>query len=141
MTTAHDSDLHQPASTNGDVNSSQTLQLALDATEELKAESIKILDIAAMTTIAEHMLICTGRSARHVKSIGENLVLRAKQSGMAPRVEGLEQAEWVLIDLNGVIVHIFQPTARAYYQIEKLWDVDPGALDSTVTPPSHDSRH
>lgn len=112
----------------------RTLRLALDAVEELKGESVQVLDIAELTTIAEHMIICTGRSGRHVKHIGETVIGKAKQAGLAPRVEGLEQAEWVLIDLNGVVVHIMQPVARAYYQIEKLWDVDITGPDaSTVT--------
>lgn len=100
------------------------LRIALDAIDELKGESVNVLDIAELTTIAEHMVVCTGRSGRHVKRIGETVIANAKQVGLAPRVEGLEQAEWVLIDLNGVIVHIMQPVTRAYYQIEKLWDVD-----------------
>ena len=108
-----------------------TLRLALDAVEELKGESVKVLDIAQLTTIAEHMVICTGRSGRHVKRIGETVIANAKQAGLSPRVEGLEQSEWVLIDLNGVLVHIMQPVTRAYYQIEKLWDVDVSGPDAS----------
>lgn len=108
-----------------------TLRLALDAVEELKGESVKVLDIAALTTMAEHMVICTGRSGRHVKRIGETVIAHAKKAGLTPRVEGLEQSEWVLIDLNGVLVHIMQPVTRAYYQIEKLWDVDIADPDAT----------
>lgn len=108
-----------------------TLRLALDAVEELKGESVKVLDIAALTTMAEHMVICTGRSGRHVKRIGETVIANAKQAGLSPRVEGLEQSEWVLIDLNGVLVHIMQPVTRAYYQLEKLWDVDVADPDAS----------
>lgn len=107
------------------------LRLALAAVEELKGESVKVLDIAQLTTIAEHMVICTGRSGRHVKRIGETVIANAKQAGLSPRVEGLEQSEWVLIDLNGVVVHIMQPMTRAYYQIEKLWDVDIAEPDAS----------
>lgn len=109
---------------------SPTLQLALEAMEALKAESVKVLHIADMTTIAEYMVICSGGSNRHVKRIGETVIEHAKRAGLTPRVEGLEQSEWVLIDLNGVIVHVMQPMTRAYYQIEKLWDMDPGTADS-----------
>lgn len=130
MTPAHDPETQfSPAHKTSD--SDPVLKLALNAVEELKAESVEVLDISAMTTIAEHMIICTGRSDRHVKSISETLMTHAKEAGMAPRAEGLEQAEWVLIDLNGVIVHIMQPAARAYYQIEKLWDVDLTAPNSS----------
>lgn len=109
------------------------LALAVDAVEELKGESVQILDVRELTTIADHMLICSGRSARHVKRMGETVVTNAKQAGLSPRVEGLEQAEWVLIDLNGVMVHIMQPVARAYYQLEKLWDMDAAGAENQPT--------
>ena len=100
------------------------LNLAIEAVDELKGESVQVLDVAALTTIADHMVICSGRSARHVKRLGETVIAHAKEAGIKPRVEGLTQAEWVLIDLNGVVVHIMQPVTRAYYQLEKLWDMD-----------------
>ena len=106
------------------VSDEDVLAIAHAAVDELKAESVKVLNVSTLTTIADHMLICSGRSARHVKRIGETVITQAKQAGLKPRVEGLTTAEWVLIDLNGVMVHIMQPTARAYYQIEKLWDID-----------------
>lgn len=109
------------------------LRLAMDAVEELKAESIRILDVSSLTTIADHMIICNGRSARHVKRIGETVIEHAKKAGLKPRVEGLGQSEWVLIDLNGVIVHVMQPVTRAYYQIEKLWDLDIATDDAETS--------
>lgn len=105
------------------MNLEATLELALTAIEELKGESVRVLDVAELTTITDYMVICNGRSARHVKRLGEHLTRQAKAAGLEPRVEGLAEAEWVLIDLSGVIVHIMQPTARAYYQLEKLWDI------------------
>lgn len=101
------------------------LVIAQDAVDELKAESVEVLDVEALTTIADHMIICSGGSSRHVKRIGETVISNAKDAGLSPRVEGLETADWVLIDLGGVIVHVMQPTTRSYYQIEKLWDVSP----------------
>ncbi len=112
------------------VDGRDALAVAVDAIEQLKGESVQILDVAPLTTIADHMVICSGRSARHVKSLGETVIQNAKKAGLTPRVEGLSEAEWVLIDLNGVVVHIMQPTARAYYQIEKLWDMDAAPPDS-----------
>jgi ribosome-associated protein len=106
------------------------LNLAIEAVDELKGESVQVLDVAALTTIADHMVICSGRSARHVKRLGETVIAHAKEAGIKPRVEGLSQAEWVLIDLNGVVVHIMQPVTRAYYQLEKLWDMDAVAGES-----------
>ena len=110
------------------------LRLAVDAVGELKGESVKVFDVAELTTIADHMVICTGRTNRHVKRLGETVVQHAKAQGLAPRVEGLDQAEWVLIDLNGVVVHIMQPVTRAYYQIEKLWDVDLATTGANSSP-------
>lgn len=109
------------------------LDLAIEAVEELKGEDVQVLDVAALTTIADHMIICTGRSARHVKRLGETVIAHAKDAGIQPRVEGLNQSEWVLIDLNGVVVHIMQPVTRAYYQLEKLWDLDAIGDETTST--------
>lgn len=119
--------------TTAPVTDNAVLKLATDAIDELKGESVQVLDVSALTTIADHMLICSGRSARHVKRLGETVIAHAKQAGLAPRVEGLEQAEWVLIDLNGVVVHIMQPVTRAYYQLEKLWDLDTDNADNQST--------
>lgn len=123
---------HNPeTTTTGEDNA--VLDLAVAAIEELKGESVQILDVSALTTIADHMLICSGRSARHVKRLGETVISHAKEAGLKPRVEGLNEAEWVLIDLNGVVVHIMQPMARAYYQLEKLWDLDVAGDGDAVT--------
>jgi ribosome-associated protein len=118
---------------NSDPQINALLELAIEAVDELKGESVQVLDVAALTTIADHMVICSGRSARHVKRLGETVIAHAKDAGIKPRVEGLTQAEWVLIDLNGVVVHIMQPVTRAYYQLEKLWDMDAIADESSTT--------
>ncbi|ERJ19226.1 iojap-like protein [Salinisphaera shabanensis T35B1] len=118
---------------NSDPQINALLELAIEAVDELKGESVQVLDVAALTTIADHMVICSGRSARHVKRLGETVIAHAKDAGIKPRVEGLTQAEWVLIDLNGVVVHIMQPVTRAYYQLEKLWDMDAIAGESSTT--------
>ena len=119
---------------NSDPQINALLELAIEAVDELKGESVQVLDVAALTTIADHMVICSGRSARHVKRLGETVIAHAKDAGIKPRVEGLTQAEWVLIDLNGVVVHIMQPVTRAYYQIEKLWDVDLATTGANSSP-------
>ena len=118
---------------NSDPQINALLELAIEAVDELKGESVQVLDVAELTTIADHMVICSGRSARHVKRLGETVIAHAKDAGIKPRVEGLTQAEWVLIDLNGVVVHIMQPVTRAYYQLEKLWDMDAIAGESSTT--------
>lgn len=108
----------------------EILQFAQTTLDDLKAEDMRVLDVHELTTFADYMLIVSGGSDRHVKSLGETLVQEAKTNNMRPTVEGLEQAEWVLIDLGGVVVHIMQPATRAYYHLEKLWDIDAQSLES-----------
>ncbi|MEK6807164.1 MAG: ribosome silencing factor [Pseudomonadota bacterium] len=100
------------------------IKLAIEAVEELKASDVKLIDVSKLTPVTDYMLVCTGTSNRHVKSIAENVALRAKHAGHPPRaVEGGSQSEWVLVDLGDVIVHAMQTQARAHYQLEKLWDM------------------
>lgn len=114
----------------GSVDPSDTLTaLAVAALEDLKAVDIKILNVRDLTTIADAMVICTGTSNRHVKSLAENVVDMARQRGFrALGIEGLGEGEWVLVDLNGVLVHVMQAQTRLFYQLEKLWDMS--QLDS-----------
>jgi ribosome-associated protein len=73
------------------------------------------------------MVICTGTSNRHVRSLAENVMDEAKKKGFRPiGVEGLNEGEWVLVDLNGVLVHVMQAQPRLFYQLEKLWDMSGG---------------
>jgi ribosome-associated protein len=103
--------------------------LAVAALEDLKAVDIKVLNVRDLTTIADAMVICTGTSNRHVKSLAENVVDMARQRGYRPLgIEGLGEGEWVLVDLNGVLVHVMQAQTRLFYQLEKLWDMS--QLDS-----------
>ena len=111
------------------------IKLALDAVEELKAQDIKLLDVTKLTPVTDYMLICTGTSTRHVKAIAENVALRAKQYGHPARgVAGEAQSEWVLVDLGDIIVHAMQVQARAFYQLEKLWDMREFASESKPKP-------
>lgn len=91
--------------------------------EEIKAKEIKVLDIGEKSTIADYMVVCSGTSSRHVKSIAILLIKELKARGLPPiGVEGEDVSEWVLVDSGDVIVHIMMPTARDYYQLEKLWE-------------------
>jgi ribosome-associated protein len=102
-------------------------ELAVAALEDLKGVDIKVLDVHELTPIADWMVICTGTSNRHVKSLAENVMDKAKSAGSPARgVEGLGEGEWVLVDLDNVIVHVMQTQTRAFYQLEKLWDMSQG---------------
>lgn len=103
--------------------------LVIDALEDLKGVDIKVLDVTGMTSITDRMVVVSGTSTRHVKSLAEHVVLKAKEAGNPPLgVEGEQTAEWVLIDLGDVVVHVMLPMVRAFYALEKLWSV--GSADA-----------
>lgn len=93
--------------------------------EDAKAEEISSIDVAKKTTIADHMVIASGRSQRHVSAIADQLSRALKKSGIKKaRVEGLPHCDWVLVDTGDVIVHLFRPEVRSFYNLEKLWSAD-----------------
>jgi len=99
-------------------------KLVIAALEDLKGVDIKVLDVRDLTVITDTMVIATGTSNRHVKSLAQNVLDEAKAKGIRPiGVEGLAEGEWVLVNLNGVLVHVMQLQTRAFYQLEKLWDM------------------
>jgi ribosome-associated protein len=98
-------------------------QIAIEALNDLKALDLITLDIRELTTLADTMIICTGRSNRHVKSLAENVVEKAKQNHHTYiKTEGEKEGEWVIVDLADVIVHIMLPATRAFYNLEDLWE-------------------
>ena len=99
-------------------------KLVLDTLEELKATDICVLDVQKLTAITDYMIICSGRSSRHVKSTADHLIQKTKEYHHPPLgVEGLSgQGDWVLVDLNDIVVHIMTPDTRSFYALEKLWD-------------------
>ena len=105
---------------------STPLNLVNDALNELKAEDIQHLKVSELTDVADTLIICSGTSSRHVKSIAANLVSQAKKAGIPPLgIEGEDEGEWVLVDMGDIIVHILLPKARQFYDLEKLWSTVP----------------
>lgn len=108
------------------------LQAALDALDDLKAEEIVAIDLAGKTSIADWMVVATGRSSTQVGALADKVVKALKEAGAStPAVEGLPACDWVLIDAGDLIVHLFRPEVRAFYNLEKMWGVDrPGAQNA-----------
>ncbi|WP_404474405.1 ribosome silencing factor [Vreelandella venusta] len=110
--------------------------LAIDALEELKARDITQLDVSKLTEVTDLMVIASGTSTRHVSALAQNVVEKAKASGLKPRgVEGGDNSDWVLVDLGDIVVHIMLPEARALYDLERLWaDLpnDAGAIGESL---------
>ena len=100
-------------------------KLAISTLEDLKAEDILVLDVKDKTSVTDWIIVASGSSSRHVKSIANNLLSVTKEAGANPLgCEGQEDGEWVLVDLGDVIVHVMQKQAREYYDLESLWSVD-----------------
>ena len=94
----------------------------LTSLEDDKAEDIVQVDLRGKSAMADYMVICSGRSTRQVAAISEKLIERVKaEFGRLSKVEGKETGDWVLIDTGDVIVHVFRPEVREFYQIEKMW--------------------
>jgi len=103
----------------------KTVTAALD---DMKAVNIKVLDVRRVTDVSDCMVLASGNSDRHVRSIADRVVERAKSAGFQPiGVEGQRDGEWVLVDLNDVLVHVMLPRVREFYGLEELWDAPPAA--------------
>jgi ribosome-associated protein len=97
--------------------------LVINALDDFKAIDIQQIDVTGQNPLTDMFVIASGNSVRHIKSMAENLVVKAKAAGVLPLgVEGDRQAEWVLVDLNDIIVHLMLPQTRAFYNLEKLWE-------------------
>ena len=102
------------------------LQTALASLEDAKAEDTTTIDITGKSVLGDHMVVTSGRSHRHVGAIADRLVSDLKGADFGPvRVEGLPHCDWVLIDAGDLIVHIFRPEVREFYNIEKMWTAEP----------------
>jgi len=105
-----------------DVSSDVVLDRVLASLDDDKAEDVVAIDLRGRSSVADHMVICSGRSSRQVGAIAEKLVDRMKtEFGRVCKIEGKDQGDWVLIDVGDVVVHVFRPEVRDFYQLEKMW--------------------
>ncbi len=124
--------LPSPAGLGGNDASSRALSTVLASLEDAKAENIVSIDIQGKSSLGDYMVIASGRSHRHVAAVSDQLVSKLRDAGFGnPRVEGLSGADWVLIDAGDVIVHVFRPEIREFYNIEKMWQA-PDLEEETV---------
>ncbi len=105
-----------------DGQTEQLLARILSSLDDDKAESVVTIDLRGRSSVADYMVVCSGRSSRQVAAIAEKLVERLKEDfGRTCKTEGKDQGDWVLIDGQDVIVHVFRPEVRDFYQLEKMW--------------------
>jgi ribosome-associated protein len=105
-----------------EMTSDVLLARILSSLDDDKAEDVVTIDLRGRSSVADYMVICSGRSSRQVAAIAEKLVERLKaETGRACKVEGKDQGDWVLIDATDIVVHVFRPEVREFYQLEKMW--------------------
>ena len=105
--------------------------LITEALDDLKGKDITVMDVSDKTDVMDHLIICSGTSNRHVKSLAANVVDDAKKAGERPiGVEGLESGEWVLVDFGDTVLHVMLPATRIFYDLEKLWSMEPASRSS-----------
>ena len=110
----------------------ELLTLVLAALDEGKGRDIKVIDVRKKTSVTDYMIIASGTSERHVKSLAEHVIEKAKGSQIHPLgVEGQATGEWVLVDLGDAIIHVMKPQVREFYQLEKFWQGDYASSPAT----------
>ena len=103
----------------------QMIDVVLKSLEDAKAEETVAIDITGKSSLSDHMVVTSGRSNRHVGAVADQLVKALREAGFdKPRIEGLPHCDWVLVDGGDVIVHIFRPEVREFYNIEKMWQAE-----------------
>ncbi|WP_241559903.1 ribosome silencing factor [Solirhodobacter olei] len=104
------------------ISAKELLDRILASLDDDKAEDVVTIDLRGRSDVADYMVVCSGRSSRQVTAIAEKLADRLKQdAGLACKIEGKATGDWVLIDAGDVIVHVFRPEVREFYQLEKMW--------------------
>ncbi len=104
------------------METAELLEFAVSKIEDMKGRDIVKLDVRGKSSITEFMLVCSGNSKRHVQSIADNVNKEVRASGISPiGFEGQDSGEWVIVDLDDVVIHVMQEQTRDFYQLEKLW--------------------
>lgn len=100
----------------------QILDFVLEKIDDLKARDVQTFDVSTSSSITDFMVICSGNSKKHVQSIADHVATEAKHmNNPALGVEGMQEGEWVLVDMGAVVLHVMQESSRDFYQLEKLW--------------------
>ena len=114
-----------PAASDSSPTAAPLSQIIVEGLEDAKAEDIVSIDLLGRTTLADRMIIASGRSSVHVGAIADRVVRACRDAGYpSPKVEGTPLCDWVLLDAQNAIVHIFRPDVRRFYNLEKLWSAD-----------------
>ena len=111
----------KPRSKTASMKAEDLVDLVVGSLDDDKAEDITVIDLRGKSSIADHMVIATGNSGRQVGAMAEHLMEKLKHVGLAPAAEGMPQCDWVLIDGADIVVHLFRPEVRAFYNLEKMW--------------------
>jgi ribosome-associated protein len=115
------------------VHSKKLASLAEAALEDMKARDVRVIDVRKLTTVTDYMIIATGTSDRHVRSIAGRVVEKAALAGCKPMgLEGEDGGEWVLVDLQDVVVHVMLGRMRDFYKLENLWEMQAPAAETAV---------
>jgi len=111
--------------------SNELTGIVVGALEDVKGKDIVTLDVSELTDVTDTLVVASGTSSRQVKSLAENVVEHAKKAGIRPLgVEGMNGAEWVLVDYGDLVLHVMLPATREFYDLEKLWSIRPDDMNS-----------
>jgi len=117
-----------PVSASKSANPDMFTELVLDALDDIKAVDPVVIDVRELSSVMDTLVVASGTSTRHVKSLADNVIVKAKAEGHRPiGVEGQNAGEWVLVDFGDLVLHVMQPATRSLYDLERLWTNPPAA--------------
>ena len=125
-----------------EANGADLLLIAQQALDDLKAVEPVVLDVRELSSVMDWLIVASGTSSRHVKSLSDSVIMKAKEQGVRPiGVEGERVGEWVLVDFGDVVVHVMQPAARSFYDLERLWSVQATEPSEALYVPAMHAAH